>query len=213
MESERKQNASGSGPAAAAVKDDQAGSRSARLTADRELAILRAAYELLGEVGYEALRFDAVAVRARASKATLYRHWAGKPQLIASAVRSCKAGAKEMPDTGSLRGDLVAVLRIMSASMAGEDGPLLAALVMAMRSDEELAAELRAMFDSHESGPGLIVTRAIERGELAPTSDPDLIQEIAPAMLFMHSFARGEVVDDAYLDHLIDDVLLPLLKR
>jgi AcrR family transcriptional regulator len=198
----------------ATVNDDLVRARrSARLPEGREEEILRAAYELLAEVGYEGLRFDAVAVRAKASKATLYRHWSGKPQLIAAAVRTCKAHVQEFPDTGSLRGDLVALLRDMAASMAGEDGPLLAGLVMAMRADPEFAMEMRAMFRSKNAVTEAIVTRAVARGELCPNCNPHVIEEVAPAQLFMRSFGRGEALDAAYIDHLVDDILLPLLSQ
>jgi AcrR family transcriptional regulator len=179
----------------------------------REQEILRAAYDLLGEVGYEGLRFDAVAARARASKATLYRHWPGKAQLVADAVKCCKASAMDVPDTGSLRGDLVALSTTMAESMAGEDGPLLAGLVMAMRSDPEFACEMRATYESKQAVVESIVRRAAARGELRSSCDASLIEEIAPAQLFMHSFAMGEPLDAKYIDHLVDDILLPLLTR
>jgi AcrR family transcriptional regulator len=192
---------------------DVRGRVSARLGKDREQEILRAAYDLLGEVGYERLRFDAVAARARASKATLYRHWPNKAQLIAEAVQVCKATAAEVPDTGSLRGDLVALLTTMAESMAGEDGPLLAGLVMAMRSDPEFAAEMRKTYQSKRVISEAIGSRALARGELRSGCDLNLIEEIAPAQLFTHSFISGEPLDAVYIDHLVDDILLPLLAR
>lgn len=217
MDEEWGMDASRSGPTSAAVDEDlppsSEGRRPARLGEVREQEILRATYELLAEVGYEGLRFDAVAVRARASKATLYRHWAGKAELVAAAVRTCKAVEGEVADTGTLRGDLVALLRSMADSMAGEDGPLLAGLVMAMRSDSEFASQMRDTYRSKRAISDVIVSRAVARGELNPNCDPKLIEEIAPAQLFMHSFARGEALDSCYIDHLIDDILLPLLLR
>jgi AcrR family transcriptional regulator len=187
--------------------------RSARLGDDREFEILQATYSLLAEVGYEGLRFDAVAARAKASKATLYRHWPGKAQLVADAVRVCKVSGHDMPDTGTVRGDLVAFLRLMASSMADEDGPLFAGLVMAMHNDPEFAAEMRAVQLSKRSTASQIHARAVSRGELSAGSDPVLIDEIAPAMMFMHRFARGEPLDGPFIDHLVDDVLMPLLTR
>jgi AcrR family transcriptional regulator len=187
--------------------------RSARLGDDREFEILQATYSLLSEVGYEGLRFDAVAARARASKATLYRHWPGKAQLVADAVRVCKVSGHDVPDTGTLRGDLVAFLRLMASSMADEDGPLFAGLVMAMHNDPEFAAEMRGLQLSKRSTASQIHARAVSRGELNAGSDPLLIDEIAPAMMFMHRFARGEPLDGPFINHLVDDVLMPLLTR
>jgi AcrR family transcriptional regulator len=187
--------------------------RSTRLGEDREQQILRAAYELLGEVGYDNLRLDAVAARARASKATLYRHWPGNAKLVADAVRVCKDTGHAAPDTGSLRGDLVALLEVMSASMTSVDGPLLAGLVMAMYNDPEFATEMRALQASKRTTAAEIHARAVSRGEIRADIDPYLIDEIVPAQMFMHCFARGEPLDSHFIGHLVDDILLPLLTR
>jgi AcrR family transcriptional regulator len=187
--------------------------RPTRLDGEREAAILRAAYELLGEVGYEGLRFEAVAARAKASKATLYRHWRGRAQLAVDAVRICHASADPVPDTGSLRGDLVTWFSAMAEATTGADGPLLAGLVMAMRTDPELAAELRRLRASKAPTAAILCSRAEARGELRPGYNPDLVDEIVPAQLFMHSFARGGPLDAAFIDHLVDDIILPLLRR
>ena len=187
--------------------------RSARLGDDREYEILQATYSLLSEVGYEGLRFDAVAARAKASKATLYRHWPGKAQLVADAVRVCKVTGEDVPDTGTLRGDLVAFLMLMASSMADEDGPLFAGIVMAMHNDPEFAAEMRSLQASKRSTATKIYARAVSRGEVKADSDPRLTDEIAPAMMFMHRFARGEPLDGPFINHLVDDILMPLLTR
>jgi AcrR family transcriptional regulator len=187
--------------------------RSARLGGVREQEILRATYDLLAEVGYEGLRFDAVATRARASKATLYRHWPGKAQLVADAVRVCRAADHTIPDTGSLRGDLVAAMEHMATAMTSEDGPLFAGLVMAMLHDPEFAAEMRGLQQSKRDLAVVIHARAVERGELGAHSDPNLIEEIAPAQMFMQCFARGEPLDGPFIAHLVDDILMPVLRH
>jgi AcrR family transcriptional regulator len=187
--------------------------RSPRLDAEREAAILQAAYQLLSEVGYAGLRFDAIATRAKASKATLYRHWRGKAQLAVDAVRVCHASNEPLPDTGTLRGDLVAWFTVMAEATTGADGPLLAGLVMAMHTDPELAAELRTLRASKAPMAETICARALARGELRPGYRADLIDEIVPGQLFMHSFALGGPLDSAFIDHLVDDIILPLLQR
>jgi AcrR family transcriptional regulator len=182
-----------------------------RLGEDRELEILQATFELLGEVGYEGLRLDAVAGRARTSKATLYRHWPGKAQLVADAVRACQDFPQDLPDTGDLREDLLEVLRRAADHMTGEDGPLMAGLLMAMRSDEELARELRAAAASRPDLGAEICARAVARGQLVAGYNPGLFEEICPALLFFRSFVVGEPLDEVYLAHVVDDILLPLL--
>jgi AcrR family transcriptional regulator len=187
--------------------------RPRRPDGERQQAILRATYDLLGEVGYQGLRVDAVAARARASKATLYRHWPSKASLVADAVRACKNSAEDIPDTGSLRGDLLTWFRVIADSIGGEQGPLMAGLFMAMYRDPELAAELRSMRTSKAPAAAAICARAEQRRELRPGYDAGLIDEIVPGQMFMHHFAMGLPLDAAFLDHVLDDIILPLLKR
>jgi AcrR family transcriptional regulator len=156
---------------------------------------------------------DAVAARAQASKATLYRHWPTKAELVTDAVRSCKAAEAPLPDTGSLRGDLRAWFDDIAAMIGSEEGPLLAGLFMALHTDPELAAQLRQMRDSKIPLAETICARALARGELRPGYQAGLIDEIVPALVFMRRFALGEPLDAAFLDHLVDDIVLPLLTR
>jgi AcrR family transcriptional regulator len=187
--------------------------RPRRLDGERQQAILRAAYDLLGEAGYQGLRVDAVAARARASKATLYRHWPTKAGLVADAVRFCKGAEESIPDTGSLRGDLVAWFARLGETITGEEGPIMAGLFTAMHNDPELAAELRSMRSSKTPIAEAICARAEQRGELRPGYDAGLIDEIVPAQIFMHTFARGGPIDECFIDHVVDDIIIPLLRR
>jgi AcrR family transcriptional regulator len=183
------------------------------LDAEREQAILRATYEMLGEVGYQGLRVDAVAARARASKATLYRHWPTKAGLVADAVRACKATGENIPDTGNLRADLVGWFGAIAASVAGDQGPILAGLFMAMHTDSELATQLRSMREPKTPAAADICARAEQRGELRPGYDAGLIDEIVPGLMFMHRFALGAELDAKFIDHVVDDIILPLLTK
>jgi AcrR family transcriptional regulator len=187
--------------------------RPRRLDGERQQAILRATYDLLGEAGYQGLRVDAVAARARASKATLYRHWPTKAGLVADAIRFCKGAEDSIPDTGSLRGDLVAWFTSLGETISGEEGPIMAGLFTAMHNDPELAAELRSLRSSKTPIAEAVCARAEQRGELRPGYDAGLIDEIVPAQLFMHIFARGGPFDAQFIDHVVDDIIIPLLKR
>jgi AcrR family transcriptional regulator len=190
-----------------------AAGRARRLDEEREQAILRATYELLGETGYQGLRVDAVAARAQASKATLYRHWPTKAGLVVDAVNCCKEVEQPPGDTGTLRGDLMEWFWQIGETITGREGPILAGLFMAMQTDPELAAELRGMRDSKVPFAEAICARAAGRGELRPGYDARLIDEIVPALLFMHCFALGNSLDEPFIAHLVDDIILPLLTR
>src|SRR2546422_8003365 len=97
--------------------------RARKLDEEREQAILRATYELLGETGYQGLRVDAVAARAQASKATLYRHWPTKAGLVVDAANCCKELEKPPGDTGTLRGDLTQWFWQIGETITGREGP------------------------------------------------------------------------------------------
>src|ERR1700756_903804 len=89
---------------------ESATGRRSRITHEREAELYEAVLDLLREVGYDALTMDAVAARTKSSKATLYRQWGGKAELVAKAVRHGKPGGfADEVDTGSLRSDLHAL--------------------------------------------------------------------------------------------------------
>jgi len=181
----------------------------------REEAILRATLELLAEVGYDQLTIDGVAARAHCSKATIYRRWQGKPELVIAAVRRHSAPPPQpAPGTGSLREDLLAALEAMRSSLAGQDTALLLGLMTAMRHDQELAAVVREqVIDNKREVFGAAVARAVTRGELPAGADHTLLAEISSAMLLSRQLVTGEPLDAAFAQELVDDVLLPLLRH
>src|SRR6478672_5992627 len=105
----------------------------------RDAAIRDATLALLLEVGYDRLSMDAVAARAKASKATIYRRWPGKQELVLDAVRARGPGLVVTEDTGSLRGDLMATYRSAIHGSAADDADLIAGVLRAMRTTPELA--------------------------------------------------------------------------
>jgi AcrR family transcriptional regulator len=182
--------------------------------AAREVAICDAALALLAEVGYDRMSMDAVAARARASKATIYRRWPGKRELVLDAVRTRVADIVEPPDTGSLRGDIIATLRVMADGIGGQDAALMAGVLRAMRSTPELADCVRTQVLERKRYIGrILVERAVARGELPPDADHGVWHEVAPALMFFRILVTDEPVDDAFLTHVADDVLVPLLVR
>jgi AcrR family transcriptional regulator len=181
----------------------------------REDAILRATLELLAESGYDQLTIDAVAARARSSKATIYRRWPGKAALVMTAVRR-HAGqpAAALPDTGSLRSDLLAALEVMRSSLSGQDAALILGLLIAMHRDPELADAVREqVLQAKREVFGAVIARAVARGEVPATADGALLAEISSAVLLSRLLVTGEPLDDAFIQHLVDAVLLPALGR
>lgn len=183
--------------------------------AQREEAILLATLELLAESGYDQLTIDAVAARARCSKATIYRRWPGKAALVVTAVRRYAGRSGTAPaDTGSLRSDLLAALHAMRSSLTETDAALILGLLIAMRRDPELAAAVRdQVLDAKREALGAAIDRAIARGETPADTDAGLLAEISSAVLFSRLLVTGEPLDDDFIQHLVDAVLLPALRR
>jgi AcrR family transcriptional regulator len=179
----------------------------------REQAILDAAIDLVAEIGYDAMSIEAVATRAKSSKATIYRRWPGKAELVAEAMRRrSEPVLEDLPDSGSLRGDLLTLVQRMFDGMNGVDGGLMCGLAVAVRND----AEFGRLMSSHLHEQKLrtvasIIARAEARGELPPGVDPSLVLQVAPGVALFHSIS-GEPLDAAFAEHLVDRVLIPLLR-
>ncbi len=180
----------------------------------REQAILDAALSLVIEVGYDRLSMDALAERAHAGKATIYRHWSGKAEVVVEAIRRRKCDASfPAVQTGSLRGDLVATLECMNAAMSAEDSALLVGVLSAMHKDQELAALMRSqVIDARKDMLDEILERAVASGELEAGTDAGVVNEVLSAMFFNRLVISGEPIDDAFVAHMVDDVVLPLLR-
>jgi AcrR family transcriptional regulator len=176
----------------------------------REQAILDAVVEIVAEVGYDRLTVDGVATRARASKATIYRRWPGKSELVLEAFRRRLPQPIEIADLGSLRAELLDGMRELCSHIAGMDGSLLCGLAGACHSDPGLAACFKQLMNEKQSPLRDVIARAVARGELPAGSTHDLVEEITPAVALMRSL-RNEPLDPAFVDHLVDDIALALL--
>jgi AcrR family transcriptional regulator len=171
----------------------------------REEAILLATMELLGEVGYDRMSVEAVADRAKASKATVYRRWSGKATLVTTAVRRY-AGTRPAPaePTGDQRADLLVLLNGLRESLLGQDAALILGLLGAMRHDEELARVVRqaVLTEKHDAFAALL-----------PDADHAWLAELTSAALLSRLLVTGEPLDDEFLTKLVDTVLLPQLEK
>jgi AcrR family transcriptional regulator len=187
----------------------------------REAAILDATLDVLSEVGYDLLTIDAVATKAKASKATVYRRWDGKAALVVDAIQTIHQQEIDAdgqpthgmwPDTGSLRGDLVAGCRSFVERLSSEEGKLLLAVMTAQARDTELATAMRAATcDDKRRACRALADRAIMRGELLSTAGVDTFVEVLPAIMFNRLLLSGEPFDEAFIAHVVDDIALPLL--
>jgi AcrR family transcriptional regulator len=177
-----------------------------------ETAILAAVLDELQTTGYAALTVDRIAGRARVSKASLYRRWPGKAALVVDAVRSTLPDAGALPDTGSLRTDLIEAFRQVAEGLSGPAGAALRGVLSEALRDPDTAAELVGLRQGNSVElVRALVTRASGRGELPSGAIPVRRLEVGPAMLRHEFLVRGSVSDE-YVVELVDQVVLPLVQ-
>lgn len=169
---------------------------------------------LLAECGYDGVSFEEVARRAGASKATLYRRWKSKRAMVIAALKAGPA-RRDGPDeinTGSLRGDLLALCQRLVKSMQSADSQAALLLLQAGLEDPELcdAIEL-SVGPTGARLPSTVVHAAVRRGELPEDVDPFPFEEVAGAVILLRRL-NGLDINDRYLEALIDSVLIPALR-
>jgi AcrR family transcriptional regulator len=178
-----------------------------------EHALLDAAWAELADVGYAGLTMEAVADRAGTSRAVLYRRWRNRPDLVIAAIRRHRPMLSgEIPDTGSLRGDVLALLRRMSSRLAeigpetvyGLLGDYLGDVGMFARTQDQILSISGEVMDT-------ILKRAADRGE----ARPGIGRRIAtlPTDLFRNELFRARTPpSEGTLAEIVDEVFLPLVQ-
>ena len=180
-----------------------------RVEGDRELEILDATLEVLGDVGYDRLTMDAVATRAKASKATLYRRWRGKADLVVDALLVVKH-TPEVPDTGTLRGDLIASFCGLGGLTDEQSVATFASVLTAISKDEEFATAFRRdVLAPKVAASRLVFDRARDRGELHPAPDVDLLAPALAGIILHRLFILGEHPTEDVIVRVIDQIILP----
>src|SRR3954454_13545244 len=183
-----------------------------RVEGDRERQILDAALEVLAEVGYDRLTMDAVAQRAKVSKATLYRRWNSKATLVVDALASQKA-SPPVPDTGDLRTDLLTAFCGMGGLTDHDTTVTLGAVITAVSTDPEFASEFRRQVVAPKArGPRLVFEQARDRGELRDDLDLDIVVPALAGIVLHRVFLFGEQPDAALIERAIDQIILPAVR-
>lgn len=181
----------------------------------RDTDILDAAIDVLADTGFEGMTIDMVAARAKAGKATLYRRWPSKTALVLDALACLKAvDLDDLPDTGTLRGDLLALSRPRSLHEGERKMRVLAGVVTMLSQEPGLAdAAKAALIEPRAAAHRILLQRAVDRGEIAADADIELLSTLLPAMATFRALALREPVDRDYMTRIIDGVLLPAAHR
>lgn len=182
-----------------------------RVAGDRESQILDAALALLATSGYDRLTMDAVAAAAKASKATLYRRWERKADLVIDALtRGKDAPNLDAVDTGSFRGDLIA----MACNHGGINDErvlaVMASIITALHHDREFADAFEdrvvrvKIEQAHE-----VYERAQRRGEIPADADVEILTPTLAAIVLHRAFVLRLPVDDETVVRIIDRIVIP----
>jgi AcrR family transcriptional regulator len=176
---------------------------------ERTTELYVAVVGLLHEIGYDALTMAAVAARVHCSKATLYRHFRGKKELVTQTLRHLSPLDVTVVDTGSLAGDLHGLIEGRSEDRLRDDAALLRGLRCALHTHPELASAVR------RSGSGrldALLARAVGRGELhAQHPASDYLAHLLLGALMARSMIEDAPADRAFLHRFVDAVILPAL--
>ncbi|MBN9160551.1 MAG: hypothetical protein BGO98_34300 [Myxococcales bacterium 68-20] len=176
----------------------------------REDAILSAALAELMARGYEAMTIDDVAARAHASKATIYRRWRNKADLVKATLDALDARDNAaIPETGALRSDLLAVMAAIRRKATAPYMTMIQDLVLASKRDAVLAEALRGHIENEELSPfHEVLGRHFAKREV----DFDLVHDVAEAMVLRRLYTGG-ALDAAFGMRVVDRLLLPLLNE
>jgi AcrR family transcriptional regulator len=183
----------------------------------RDAKILEATLEVLAEVGAAGLTMDLVAARAGAGKATIYRRWASKTDMFIDAIahlKNIQVDLEALPDTGTLRGDLLGLFKPQSIEETEHRLKIMAGLASLLTQDQVLveaanAAVVQPWAEAHFA----LMQRAVKRGEIAPNADIGTVSQILPSMAAYRTLVQRKPFDQDFLVSMLDGVILPALRR
>lgn len=170
-------------------------------------AILSATIELVAEVGIASMTVDAVAARAGVGKASIYRRWSSKEALMLDAWKSCII-PNVVPDTGSLRGDLEQMYTSAAQPLSDlEMQRVFPQMIAAAKVNPDVTDAYRAYLDERRRPMLTALNRAVERGELPPGTDIEVVHDLLVAPLVYRWLVTDGQVDPALRARIVDVVL------
>lgn len=171
-------------------------------------AIFDATLALLAERGYEGLTIEAVARAAGVNKTTIYRWWPSKAALVRATGLHARALDISVPDTGSLRGDLVALVEQVIGLLTGPYAEPVVRALAGGAGGAELADLTRDLFAERFAREQPVFARARARGEL-PATDPKLLVDLVAGAVWVRVLLRREPLPDRFAADIVDAVLTP----
>jgi AcrR family transcriptional regulator len=179
----------------------------------RECELLAVTLRLLQEHGYDRLTLDAVAATARASKATVYRRWPSKAELVLAAFIESVRQVAVPPDTGTLRGDLLRLGELVCQEVHQQAGTLRAVLVEVSRNPALNDVMQRQFIDQRKALICHVLQQAVDRGEIDAAAINEELWDLLPGYLIFRSIIPSRPPTDRTVRSLVDDVIIPSLTR
>lgn len=174
---------------------------------------LDAAFQLLGDEGVEGATVERIADCAGVHKTTIYRHWPEREMLLAEALET-HLDPPPAPDTGSLRGDLVAAMRGLARTITTPPWSVLLPSLIAAAAHDDRLAELHGTFTRRRRDATMaVIERGQERGEIAADVDASHLVDLLAGAVIYRRLMTHEPVDDAYVEAHVDRVLATRLPR
>lgn len=178
-----------------------------------EAAIRTAVLELLAEQGIAGVTMEAVAARAATSKPVLYRRWKERAALLRDTLVPVAKEAIPHEDTGSYRGDMLAILHGWADFFAGPFGAIAPAIVGALPHDPDLAnAFQKGVIDWRKQAMAELLQRAIDRGEVRPDVPVEIARELGQAILWHRFLITGDPITPGLIEHIVDEILIPYVS-
>jgi AcrR family transcriptional regulator len=179
----------------------------------REAELLAVTLQLLQEHGYDGLTVDAVANTARASKATVYRRWPSKAELVLAAFTEGVRLVAVPPNTGTLRGDLMKLAEVCTKHAQEHASTIRAVLVETSRHPALSDAMQHEFLDQRKALIDYVLRQAVERGEIAEAAITEELWDLLPNYLVFRAIVPGRAPTRKTIQALVDDFIMPGLTR
>ena len=179
-----------------------------------EQAIIEATLDLFAEQGFEGVCVEAVAARAGVGKATIYRRWPNKEELLLAAFGSLKSPFPE-PEGVSVRDDLLAMVEVMCADKADPRKARRYALLLGEgeKYPRLMARYKETVVEPRREAMRAVIRRGIQTGELRPDTDIEIAMLTLTGVIMAHEKTQGRAFDDDFAARLVDGLLLGLSAR
>jgi len=172
--------------------------------------VLEATVDALAADGFGGLQMESVAAAAGVNKTTLYRRWRTRSALVADALLEVSASEVPIPDTGRLTDDLLALARSVRRAITSRRGRAIVGALAASQDVPDLRQVARRFWRTRYDANAAIITRAIQRGELATEPDPRRVVAALAGPIYFRAFVTRERLDDDFLRTIVHNVVTGL---